>query len=243
MELKNKLAIVIVVFNISNLIKKQIDLIKKYCMDDFDVMVVDNSSDSRVAEEVKLIANDLNCNYLKTNSTGDFSQSHATACNFAYQEFKNYKYMLFLDHDNFPVENFSVVEVMKNKVIGGVGQCKEGVYYYWPGCVMINNELLVDDIVDFSTNSDLKLDTGGNLYTLINKYTQEKCVGFDQYEIYDTNDIDYAFYNNICSPAGASKFTFMHFINASNWNNKKNNQKRIDGLLDILKERTKAIND
>lgn len=240
MSLKDKLAVVIVVFNISNLIETQINLIKRFCKDDFDIIVIDNSSDLKVANDVKSIVNNLNCIYLKTSSPSDFSQSHATACNFAYKQLKHYKYMLFLDHDNFPVENFSVVETMKNKVIGGVGQARKDIYYYWPGCVMINNELIDTNLVDFSVNNKLGLDTGGNLYKIIEKFGNDKCVNFDQYDMPNTVDPTQFFYNLICSPKSLlTKFSFMHFINASNWNNKERNNERLESLLQILKERTK----
>lgn len=241
MSFLNKTAVIIVTFNISNLIEKQIELIKKFCKDDHDIIVVDNSNNLNVANDIKNIVNSLNCNYLKTNSPSDFSESHAAACNFAYKQFrKTYKYILLLDHDNFPTEDFKVSSVIIDKVIGGTGQKRGAIYYYWPGCLMINNELIDTDMVDFSTNPRLSLDTGGNLYKIVEKYKFEKCVNFDQYEIYDTNDINYGFYNNICAPSTcSSKFTFMHFINASNWNNKENNETRINRLLGILNERIK----
>lgn len=237
--MQNKLAVVIIVFNISHLIEKQIQLVRKFCKDDHDIIVIDNSSNLQIASVIESKVKHAGVSYIKTSSPPDFSQSHATACNLAYHSFKDvYKYLFLLDHDNFPITKFSVMDVMKDKVIGGVGQARGNILYYWPGCTMINNEFIDKALVDFSVNYDLGLDTGGNLYKIIEKHGTDKCVNFDQYDIPNPADKSYSFYNEITNPKSiSSEFRFMHFINSSNWNKKERNEERVQSLLQILEQK------
>ncbi len=242
MKGENKIAIIIVVFNISNLISTQIELIKYLCKDNnYDIIVIDNShhNKSHISEEIKNYTINLNCLYDKvTEDLFDFSQSHAFACNYAYNKFQeHYEYMFFLDHDNFPIANFSVKEILVDKIIGGVGQSRITKDYFWPGCVMFNNKKISKDLIDFSINRELGLDTGGQLYQVIDVHGKEQCVFFDQLDVKNTSFAGntYNFYNIFTNIINAPyKFSFMHFINASNWNNKSHNNDRINSLLKIL---------
>lgn len=236
--MENKVGIIIVVFNISNLIEMQINLIKRFCKDDkYEIIVVDNSTDLENAKIVEGIVSAAGCRYLKTQSTADFSQSHASACNFGYNQFKrSHKYLMLLDHDNFPIKDFSVAQILKDKVIGGVAQARNDIYYFWPGCVIINNEMVDINIVNFSTNPQLGLDTGGNLHKVIKRHGMDQTVHFDQYNIPNPANTDmYSFYNLIKNNTSTAEFAFMHFINSSNWNQKENNKERVESLIEILK--------
>lgn len=235
-----KVGIAVVVFNLSQLIEIQINLIRRYCRDsDFEIIVIDNSNNLGIAGQVQSIADRKGVKYFKTSSIADFSQSHASACNFAFSTLKdNYDYLFLLDHDNFPVADFSVEAVMGSKIIAGVGQARGNKFYYWPGCVIINTSKVDKDLVDFSTNSHLGLDTGGNLYQIIDKYGDSECVNFDQYNIDYTIGSYTSIYNLIQTQKYMNQtFSFMHFINASNWSGSANNDERIKALLEMLKTR------
>lgn len=235
----NKLAIIIVVWNRSDLITTQVELLRRFCKDDdYEIIVVDNSTDMTKSAEVRNHANAINCTYIKTNTALHTSQSHAYAANYAYQSFKqSYEYMLFLDHDNFPIKDFSVKSILNGRVIGGVGQTKPTKTYLWPGCVLINNKLIDQSIVDFSTNSQLGLDTGGNLYKVLERHGLHNCVFFDQFEIKNAlyDKIEWGAYNIQCTQPGDSPCSFMHFLNASNWGGSQYNEERINSLMTILK--------
>jgi hypothetical protein len=92
-----------------------------------------------------------------------------------------------------------------------------------------------DDAIDFSCNSEFGLDTGGNLYKMIDKHGLDKCIFFD--EAYHENDqfngdSRYSFYTTI------NKGMFMHFLNSSNWNPIDRHEERINSLLNILESIT-----
>lgn len=228
----DKLGIIIVTYNIADLITKQIECIKKFCVDkNYDIIIIENSDHDDVSTAIRYYVRNIDCIFLKTRSAdANSSLSHAFACNFAYSKFRdNYDLFLFLDHDNFPIKNFSVAEILKDKVIAGLGQSKSKDYY-WPGCVMFNNSSIEHNLIDFSVSHDLELDTGGMLYKIIERHGKENCAFFDEkyYENPFWKSVGYNFYATI------NNDMFMHFINSSNWNPTDKNKERIYTLLHIL---------
>lgn len=231
-----KLGIVIVVYNCSSLLLKQIECLRRFCRDEHDIIVVDNSDKTGFSEHIQYYASTNECIYMKTNaSSRNGSESHAFACNTSYLKFMDgYEYFMYLDHDNFPVKYFSVETILKDKIIGGLGQVKtSGKKYFWAGCVIWNNERIDRSLIDFSPNAEHGLDTGGNLFRAVDKYTDEQCIFFN--EEYQQNPnfskSRYDFFAMIYSGG------FMHFINSSNWNNSNDNTERLNSLLNILEER------
>jgi glycosyltransferase involved in cell wall biosynthesis len=232
-----KVGIIIITYNISaEVFLLQIAAIKKFCKDDFDILVVDNSDDKEIAEHIRYHSAANKIYYIKiySNSKGS-SDSHSFAANFAYQKFKDeYPYFFFIDHDCIPVKEFSVVEALSGgHVAGGIGQDK-GKKYPWPGCFYLNNNAVDNDLVDFSPNSEFGLDTGGNLYKIIEKYGAECFLDFN--ESYHENP----FYKNkeYGHFALIKDETFLHFIAGSNWVNKNGHNERIASLVNVVKEKT-----
>lgn len=230
----SKLAIVIVAYNTPSLLPRQIDCIKKFCKDDYDVVVVDNSTNKEAIDAVYYWTTVYGTRYIKTNAASkNGSGSHVFACNTSYHRLKDrYSYFFYLDHDNFPIRDFSVVSILDGKAIGGLGQEKSKTYF-WAGCVMWNNITIDKSLIDFSTNSEFGLDTGGNLYRVIERYGNDACVFFNE-----------KYYENPCFPQTMYNFyatinddMFMHFINSSNWNPTMGNEERVNSLLNILEER------
>lgn len=228
-----ELGIVIVAYNNADLILKQAYCIKRFCKDDYDIIVIDNSSNGECSEQIRYHSESTACKYIKTkDSTSNPSDSHAFACNVAYWKLKTfYKYFFFLDHDNFPIMPFSVREILGEKVMAGLLQVKpSGKKYFWPGCVMWNDLEMEDNLIDFSTNHEFGLDTGGNLYKVIDRFTDHWVIYFN--EAYEQNPFfqngKYNFYSII------NNGMFMHFINSSNWANTLDNASRINGLFNVL---------
>ena len=229
-----KLGIVVITYNISpELLILQIACIKKFCKDEYTIEVIDNSSDPGLAIALRYHALDNGANYYKTFATSqDGSDSHSFAANFAYQRlWDRYEFMIFLDHDCFPVKPFSVEELLdKQAIMAGIGQGARKKYI-WPGMLMLANERIDTGMVDFSPNGEFQLDTGGNLYKLIEQYGEDRVVFFN--ETYHQNAAftgpQYTFYAMI------NNEMFLHFVNASNWNRSLRNQERLASLMNIVK--------
>ncbi len=234
-----KVGIIVVTYNISSeVFILQMQAIRKFCKDeDYIVEVVDNSTDSVIAENLRYHANEMGINYCKIFSASkNSSDSHAWAANFAYTKFKEkYEAMFFIDHDCIPCIMFSVEEILSGgHVIAGLGQGSNKTYF-WAGLVMFSNDRIEEGLVDFSTNSDYFLDTGGNLYKVVEKYGKENCIFFN--EAYHQNP----YFNHV---GGYNHYAmladnrFMHFVNSSNWASAKNQEERINSLINIAKEKT-----
>jgi len=236
MQLKNKVGIVTVTYNVSSLLWKQIELIRKYCKDEYDIIVVDNSNESDAIDAVKYITTESKVGYIKTQSAhGSGSDSHVFACNTSFFKLKyDYEFFFYLDHDNFPIREFSVEEILKGRGIAGLGQQKSKLYF-WPGCVMWDNRTIDKEIVDFSVSHEWGLDTGGNLYKVIERYGLDACIFFNE-KYYENPVFKRSFYNFYST---INDDMFMHFINSSNWNPTEGNDERLNSLLNILEERTK----
>ena len=237
METKSdKVAIVIVVYNIADLIVKQINCIRKFCTDENDIIIIDNSTNKEVSDAIVYYNNTImNCLYFKTQASSEGgSESHVFACNWAFQSLVDkYDYFCYLDHDNFPIRNFSVKEILKDNIIAGLGQQPKDTKYFWAGCVMFNVEKIEKELIDFSTNHELQIDTGGMLYRIIEKYGNDKCLFFNESYIQNPN-FNKSFYNFF---AMINDEMFMHFLNSSNWAKASDHKERINSLLNILNEK------
>lgn len=235
---RTDIAIVIVTYNNASLIINQVELIKRFCTDAHDIIIVDNSTKQNVIDAIQYYNNTkLHCQYHKTWASSTYgSDSHSFAANNAYTKFCNdYSYFFYLDHDCFPIKEFSIKQILKDKIMVGVGQNKEGIEYFWPGCVMWDNTKIDHGLINFSINREFKLDTGGELRLVIEKYGKEKCTFIN--EIYCQNpNFNKSIYNYY---ALINDGMFMHFINGSNWTKSNDNDERINSLLNILEEKTK----
>lgn len=235
-----KTGIVVITYNLDcRIFILQVEAIKKYCKDnDFTIEIIDNSTDAGRAAGIKHHARVQEVNYTKFNSTTkDPSRSHSFAASLAYRRFMDiYDHVLFLDHDAIPVKPFSVSEMLNGKIVGGI-LAGSKLNYFWPGCVVFDNTKIYKELVDFSPDNNLGLDTGGGLRRLKEKYGDEGCEYFDEVgwhnEAMQTHK-DYYFYMMIY------KETFMHFIAGSDWSGKERHEERMNTLIDIATEKMKA---
>lgn len=230
-------AIVIVCYNNADTIVRMHECIKQFCKDEYDIIIVDNSTKQEVTDAIVYRIRDLGCIYEKTNAnSGDGSASHAFAANMAYWKYKDsYEYFMFLDFDNFPIAPFSVKELLGEKVIAGMGQTKpSGKTYMWAGCVCFNNNKVDKNLIDFSTNGEFGLDTGGNLYKVIESVGLEQCKFFNEHysENIHFKKPRYNFYSIIHDGI------FMHWVGSSNWIGltEEEHQERMSTLMVCLGE-------
>lgn len=229
-------AIVIIAYNVPELIIYQFQAIRKFCKDpDYTIIIIDNSSQMESTISIQHQCNVNGVEYYKCNSShASGTESHVFASNFAYTKLKDrYDYFMWLDHDNFPIRDFSVKDILGDKHIAGLGQNAEHPYF-WPGCMMWNNKLVDNSLVNFSANHDLHLDTGGEMYRIVETYGKEKCIFFNE-EYHQNPQFNQSFYNFYSL---INNQMFLHFVNGSNWNHSEQHENRINSLINILKEKT-----
>ncbi len=220
-------AILIIFYNNFEFLIRQHEHLKLFCKDEYELIVVDNSSDEVQSEAIRWHAENLGLEYVRTKAASvNGSQSHAYAANFVYWRYKDkYDILFFCDHDCIPVKPFSPSEILKDKLMAGLGQIREGKKYYWPGCFMFKTSVPVDwqMIPGF--------DTGGATYKAIELVGEDCCIFFDEAYVQNPcfNKSQYDFYSLIHNG------TFMHFINGSNWANSADNAERLNSLFNILK--------
>lgn len=207
----------------------QMEAIKKFCKDDgYIVEIWDNSSEEEFALAISYHCENRGVKYTRAKVGNlDPSRSHACAANMAYfVGSKIYDNFFFLDHDCIPIADFDVESELIGIMAKGIGQGAKKTYF-WPGCFMFSG--LLGDYIDFTPNGQYGLDTGGNLYQMIDELPKEKFkfIGEEYRENPDYNG-KYNFYSVIDG-------RFMHFINTSNWNRQEDNEQRINSLLGIAK--------
>lgn len=238
-----KTGIVIITYNLdSRVLILQVEAIRKFCQDDFTIEIFDNSSDLEAAEGLRYHSSIMGAgvNYRKTQSASqNGSDSHSFAANLSYHMLQDsYELFAYLDHDIIPVVPFSVKEILSGKTMAGVGQ-KGDKKYFWPGCLFWDNNLVDHSLIDFSTCHTHRLDTGGNLYKVIEKYGEENCIFFNEKYCQNPHftDTRYGHYSMI------NDEMFMHFVNSSNWNPVDGNKDRISSLLNIAAEKIASYTD
>jgi len=231
-----KAAIIIVVYNTAEFIVKQVECIRRFCKENPNIIIIDNSSKQEVSDAIVYRIQNLNCIYEKvTSHSGNPSLSHAFAANHAYHKYYlEYDYVMMLDHDAFPIVEFSMEKILEGgKLIAGMTQFRRsGKVYFWPGCLIISNALS-PELIDFSPNEQYGLDTGGNLYKAFEKFPKHNFVFFDEHT--HENIHFKQLHHNKYTVIGK---IFMHFIAGSNWNNlpKEEYDARISGLMAILND-------
>lgn len=228
-----KVGIIVITYNLpSEVMILQVEAIRKFCKDDFEINIVDNSSELEFAEALRYHAGILGVNYRKTYaSSKNGSQSHAFSANLSYQIYKeDYDILFYLDHDCIPVSVFSCKEILGEKLIAGLGQGSDKPYY-WPGLVMWYNDKIDKSLVDFSPLPGK--DTGAGFYKIIEKYGKDQCIFFN--ESYHENQYykspTYGHYSML------NNEMFLHFVGGSNWINLSDNGERLNSLINIVREK------
>ncbi len=225
-----KVAIIIITYNQPDLLPRQLDCLKRFCKDDYRVIVIDNSTNLDARTSIKY--HSQKHTYLRVRaSANNGSESHAFAANFSWLKFKDdFDFIFWLDHDCFPFADFSVVETLGGKVAAGLLQEKAKTYF-WPGCLMVDRQQVGE--VDFSVSPGL--DTGGGTYKILETAGLENYVQLS--EAYEQNPYfnksQYNFYSVIDE-------RFMHFIAAGNWSNTNDNEERINSLFNVLQNKCAA---
>lgn len=178
-NMANDLYLITIAFNHVGLIERQIKLVKKYVKDvSFKHVIVDNSPDKGVRrdiqrtcerENVEYIGVPMYINKLMSCKLFGYGLSHGAALNWTFYHFlkqRNPQYLVLLDHDVFPLKEYSFYEKLGKRVFYGVERNMGAGWYLWPGWSVFRFEVMRGKKLDFLPifMGDTYLDAGGGNY-------------------------------------------------------------------------------
>lgn len=185
--LKEKsLDIITVAFNNVELIQYQEQFLRKFIQDPYYHIVVDNSTDFKVREQLyqfclenKIAYISLPKNFL--NWVGG-SYSHAAALNYTYKHIIQKRQPFAfgqIDHDLFPTRSISIIDKLTNQPIYGPLRLRDKWWYLSAILSFFRLDFVKDKKVDFMpvTPDKIYLDSGGgNWYSLYSQLDRERII-------------------------------------------------------------------
>ena len=238
--------IVVVAFNNHQVIDYQIRCLKKFFKTPFRYTVFDNSTNKEVCQSVQSVCRKHMVGYVKLPSQlflpkGYVSYSHGIALNYIC---KNYlvdslaRYVMFLDHDIFPMKNFRV-----EKYISSLQPCyglvhhrsTKGAVYIWPGFYLQDLVFLKEHNIelDFRPSIRLRGDTGVSNYPIlfqylnIDKFPMVKETHVTMDETHDITGMGYSWFD--CG--------WLHCWNASNYALNNRTPEKMKLIYDLLEKK------
>lgn len=177
-ENNDQVVIMTIAFNNTEVLRYQINLIKRNLKDpNYIHVIADNSPILERQKAVQELCKEHNLGYIllpKSNylDKRSPSYSHGAAATWLYH---NYicrikpKYFGFLDHDLYPVSPVSIAKKLERQPMYGFMEYRQRIGYIWMGLVFMNFNWTLDKVINFlpCKVEDLYLDTGGsNWYSL-----------------------------------------------------------------------------
>lgn len=185
--LKEKsLDIITVAFNIVELIQYQEQFLHRFIQDPYLHIVVDNSTDLKVREQLyqfclenKIAYISLPKNFL--NWVGG-SYSHAAALNYTYKHIIQKRQPFAfgqIDHDLFPTRPISIINKLSKQPVYGPLRLRDQWWYLSAIMSFFQYDFVKDKKVDFMpvTPDKIYLDSGGgNWYSLYSQLNRERII-------------------------------------------------------------------
>lgn len=184
MDKANRVDVITVAFNNSELIRLQHRFLQKNLKDNYHQIIVDNSTNAIVREELYAFCLENGLTYVGLpknllNYVGP-SYSHANALNYTYRKIIRQRHPFAfgqIDHDLFPIAPFSVVEKLSNQPFYGPLRHRGKCWYLSGIMSFFRYDYVYDKKVDFMpvTPDKIYLDTGGgNWYPIYSKLNLEQ---------------------------------------------------------------------
>ena len=249
---QSELYIITVAYNHVRLIEKQIELVKRHVIDkNYLYVVVDNSPNKKARKQIKEICERERVEYVPVPYFIDklichkiFGNgiSHGAALNWMYyfflRERKPVRFAL-IDHDVFPMEEYSFIEKLGDRDFYGVERIKEHGWYLWPGWCVFKYGAISDKDPNFLPYylKESYLDSGGGNYPRFYGQYDLKSVEFTPVvtrrirhskKLTTYNDI----YHGDCVQLIDGKW--LHFINGSNCAKIPGKEKLVDKMIDNI---------
>ena len=220
--------ILTIAFNNVYVIKEQIELIEKFCKNNYIHIIADNSTDIKKRNEIKNICQKkINIYYYSLPEKNpynnyDSSSSHGASINYLWinilSKLDNIKYILLLDHDIFPTKEFDLKNMLYNTPFYGVVKERKMGWYLWPGFSCFKKNFCDRKKLDFLPSK--YGDTGSANYEILYK-------NFDLKTIKKASDVyvDLALQNvekddlyvDQKNKIEIIDDTWVHLINAADW--------------------------
>lgn len=220
--------IITIAFNKPDLIESQILLLKMHIKDSFVHVVFDNSSEASCSKKIKEICKLNKVIYFKNKGTEknkkvqiNPSISHGKALNYAFKKIavpSGAKILTFLDHDIFPVKEYSFFSNIGSADFLGVKMSKMGMWYLWPGFFSMKMNKIINKKINFLPAPSL--DTGGSLWSGI--FSKEQKVIFARRRNYTIGKLT----NKQKDVYQIVDSSWVHLVNGSNWANIKDMSKK-----------------
>lgn len=223
-----KIRIILSTFNRPDFLLLQIKLLKKFFVNDYEIIVLHDSRNNDYVDEFEEICNTLKVQFYHHNSIHGKQASvyHGEALQWFYDEIILKKYVddtiLILDHDMFLIENIDLYQYLDNYDVIGLLQKRGDVDYIWPGIISFKNNIIKNIRFNFFPGVFMgqTLDTGGGTCYILKepeiKYKSTNCE-------YPTNYKDINLLDEKINLGYGFEFhmdnKFLHFRNACGWHN------------------------
>jgi hypothetical protein len=157
-------------FNNPKYLEYQSKTLKKFSVEPFEFICIDNSIDPSIRQQLNKVCADNGIRY-EINQKPDHSlagTSHYSALQWSYNEFMMNDTCLsvILDHDTFPIKSFSILEMLNGADIAGILQQREYVKYLHPCMIILDlNKLPNKNTINFNGQKvdNVVVDIGGQL--------------------------------------------------------------------------------
>jgi len=167
-----EIEIYIVAFNNDKLIENQVYFLKKNCLDNYKLIIADNSSDKEISDKIYNLCKKEHLDYIKLpkNKKLELSWSHGYTLNYLMKHFilkSKIPYFWLLDHDCFLIKKTSFIKELWHiwiwwsfpqdhsikiwkKIINWAGNRR----FLWPWCCFFN-KILFNNWYDFTPSKTL----------------------------------------------------------------------------------------
>lgn len=234
--------LITIAFNNPFLVENQMRLIKKRLVDtNYSHTIADNSSDPSARKEISELCKRENIGYISLPKdyvrifTKRPSYSHGAAMNWVYYNYirpRNSAFFGFIDHDLFPIKDYSILEKIKNQDFYGHIKERGRFWYLWAGFCFFKTEKVSSFKLNFFPfiKEGTYLDTGGSnypaLYENYNKETLFFASPAVEEAIREGDDYHADFIHYIDA-------AWLHSINGSNWKKVPNKNHFLQDTLSI----------
>lgn len=196
----------------------QAQLLKQFCKNYYTQIVCDNSTNIVHRNSIRSICSryDIQFIALPPNPWSGIhpSMSHGLALNWLVRHvaplFPAHTYG-FLDHDIFPIQEFSIVKTLGTHSFYGIPQVRKHLFYLWPGFLFIQSRVLRETTLNFCPNRHG--DTGVEIHKIIERYPDETLLA-SHTDVLDESRPQYGIQRPLCTKHDDA---WIHIGNASGW--------------------------